>query len=76
MRGRVPVFKKHVPDGMDLERDWADIPTLSREDIAVRVESLVPLDADLSRMIVYDTSGTTGHAMVVPHHPAAVAKSE
>lgn len=25
-------------------------------------------------MIVYDTSGTTGHAMVVPHHPGAMAK--
>ncbi len=53
--------------------DWASIPTTSREDIAVRPEQLVPDDADLSRMIVYRTAGTTGHALLVPHDPRATA---
>ncbi|MEY3014499.1 MAG: hypothetical protein RIT45_3234, partial [Pseudomonadota bacterium] len=29
--------------------------------------------ADLERMVVYRTAGTTGHPVVVPHHPLAVA---
>jgi len=74
MRDRVLAFMKQIPEGFEVAKDWWDIPTLNREDIAARIETLVPLDADLSRLIVYDTSGTTGHAMVVPHHPAAMAK--
>jgi phenylacetate-CoA ligase len=30
-------------------------------------------DEDLARLIVYDTSGTTGHALPVPFHPRTVA---
>lgn len=74
LRDQVPAFWKQIPEGFDVEKNWGDIPTLGREDIAERVETLVPLNADLSRMIVYDTSGTTGHAIVVPHHPGAMAK--
>jgi len=73
-REQVPAFMKQIPEGFDLQRNWCELPTLNREDIAARIETLVPLNADLSRLIVYDTSGTTGHAMVVPHHPGAMAK--
>ncbi|MBN1947033.1 MAG: phenylacetate--CoA ligase family protein [Bradymonadales bacterium] len=75
MRPRVPLFRRHLPEGFDLERDWGYIPTMSREDLAARIETVVPTDSDLSRLIVYDTSGTTGHALVVPHHPRAVAQN-
>ncbi|MBN1672009.1 MAG: AMP-binding protein [Kiritimatiellae bacterium] len=75
MRERSAAFRARVPDGFDIERDWAAIPTMCREDIAVRPEDVIPSDADLARLIVYDTSGTTGHALVVPHHPAAMAKN-
>ncbi|MFC1857595.1 AMP-binding protein [Thermodesulfobacteriota bacterium] len=73
-RSQVAAFQKQIPEGFDIERNWDEIPMLCREDISLRIETLVPLDADLSRLIVYDTSGTTGHPLVVPHHPAAVAK--
>jgi phenylacetate-CoA ligase len=74
MRERTLLFRERIPEGLDLERDWAHVPCTTREDVGVRPETLVPIDADLSRLIVYDTSGTTGHAIVVPHHPRAVAQ--
>ena len=74
MRPRSLAFQRQISAGMDLERDWASIPTLDREDIGVRIETLTPLDADLDRLIVFDTSGTTGHALAVPTHPATLGK--
>ncbi len=74
LRDRVPLFRQRLPEGFHIRRDWHYIDTLSREDIAQHIERLVPLDADLSRLIVYETNGTsTGHSLDVPNHPAAVA---
>lgn len=55
------------------DRAWEELPTTSREDLVLRVEQLLPPDADLTRLIVYRTAGTTGHATLVPHHPRAAA---
>jgi phenylacetate-CoA ligase len=63
---KVPAFRKAL-SGLKPARDWAKIPTLSREDVAVRPHELVPDDADLAKMLVYRTAGTTGHALLVPH---------
>lgn len=73
MRVRTPLFRERLPEGFHLQRDWAFAPTMTREDIAVHPEKLIPIDEDLSRLIVYDTSGVTGHATVVPFHPASNA---
>ena len=75
MRNRSLLFQARLPEGFDLERDWGHIETMSRRDVAVRLEMIVPPDADLSRLIVYDTSGTTGHAIVVPFHPRSIARN-
>lgn len=75
MRRRSAWFEDALPTGMRLERDWARIPTLRRADLASRLERIVPRDADLSRLITYETSGVTGHALYVPHHPVAMAKN-
>ncbi|MEW6266030.1 MAG: AMP-binding protein [Thermodesulfobacteriota bacterium] len=75
LRDRVRIFQERLPEGYNLERDWAYIETMRREDVAVRTGDLVPMDADLSRLIVYDTSGTTGHAIAVPSHPLAQART-
>ena len=75
MRGRVPLFQEHIPDGMDPADEWGAVPTMRREDIAVRPEDIVPVDEPLDRLIVYDTSGATGHAIHVPHHPRAMAQN-
>lgn len=71
---QVPLWRERLPVGFNLRRDWVHIPTTCREDIASRLEQLVPQDADLARLIVYETNGTsTGHALDLPNHPAAVA---
>ncbi|WPL18667.1 AMP-binding enzyme [Thiorhodovibrio winogradskyi] len=71
---KVPLWRERLPAGFDPRRDWVHIPTSCREDIASRIEQLVPQNAELSRLIVYETNGTsTGHALDVPNHPAAVA---
>ncbi|MBF0635488.1 MAG: AMP-binding protein, partial [Nitrospinae bacterium] len=53
-------------------REWAGISPMTREDVALRPQDILPVDADISRLIVYDTSGSTGHAMVVPQHPRSM----
>lgn len=63
---KVPRLRRALK-GLRLPADWERVPTMSREDVAVRPAELVPDDADLSRMIVYRTAGTTGHALLVPH---------
>jgi phenylacetate-CoA ligase len=47
------------------------VPTTSREDLAFSIHEMIPDDADFGRMVVHPTSGTTGHAVFVPHHPVA-----
>ena len=74
IKDQVILFQKNTPTGFDFERDWLYTPFMDREDVAVHPEELLPLNADLSRLIVYDTSGTTGHSIVVPHHPRAMAQ--
>lgn len=54
-------------------RQWTDLPTSVRADLAVAPESFVPDDQDLQRLVIYRTAGTTGHPIAVPHHPVAVA---
>ncbi len=69
----VPLFRTRIPDVARLEAVFPTLPTTSREDIALRPESLVPDNADLDALIAYRTAGTTGHALLVAHHPRAAA---
>jgi phenylacetate-CoA ligase len=73
LREKSPDLRRRIPAGLDLERGWDEIPAVSREDVATRVEELIPDDADLERLIVYRTAGTTGHALLVPHDARAAA---
>lgn len=72
-REQIPSFRQRLGAMQDIGAHWQGIDTVSREDIALRVESLVPDDAALEQMIVYRTAGTTGHALCVPHAPRAAA---
>lgn len=72
MRKKSGVFRR-IPAFLDLRKEWSLIPTMSREDLALRPESVVPDDADLDKLIVYRTAGTSGHALLVPHEARAVA---
>jgi phenylacetate-CoA ligase len=64
-----------LPRGFDVARDFEDLPTTDRTMIVERIEDLVPRDASLEEAIVYSTSSTTGHAVIVPSHPIAMVKN-
>lgn len=70
---RIPLWRARLAAGFDFAARWREIPFTSREDIATRCEQLVPDDADLDRLLVYRTAGTTGHALLVPHDRIAIA---
>ena len=74
LRERVPLWLERIPQGFAIGRDWAFLPTTRREDLAAQLALSVPEDEPQDRLIVYETSGTTGHALRVPQHPRAVAK--
>lgn len=72
-RQNVPRFQETVPHWVRLPDDWQLIPTTTREDLARHPEKLMPLDVSTEQLLVYRTAGTTGHALLVPHHARAAA---
>lgn len=56
----------------DLARDFARLRPMTRADFARKLETIVPQSADLARLVVNPTSGTTGQPIPAPNHPAAV----
>ena len=52
----------------------ADVPAISRADLASDIASFVPDDADLARMINFQTTGTTGHPLLIPSHPVVAGR--
>ena len=73
MRSRSAWFEEVIPESTDFKKSWTSLKTMARVDIATRFCDIAPYSEDYDRLIVYDTSGTTGHAIVVPHHPQALA---
>jgi phenylacetate-CoA ligase len=65
-RREVPFYRNH------LARD--PLPTCSRENLRREPWAFVPDSADLSELIVYRTSGTTGNLLHIPAHPVAPAR--
>lgn len=63
---------RRVLSGADARVGFAEIPTMSREDLALRIADVVPDDAPLEEMLVYSTAGTTGHPLRVPQHRRGV----
>lgn len=64
-----------LPLGFDCARDFEALPTTDRDTIAQRLEEVVPHDLSLDDAIVYSTSATTGHAVIVPSHPSAMVQN-
>ena len=52
----------------------ADVPAVSRAELAADIARFVPDDLPLERMINFQTTGTTGHRMLVPSHPQVAAR--
>ncbi len=69
----VPLYRR-LAKGWHPEDGFEALPTVSREDLAREPWSFVPDAAELADLITYPTSGTTGHPLLVPSHPEAVAK--
>ncbi len=53
--------------------DFHDIPTTSRADLSREIWSFVPDSLPLDDLIIYATSGTTGHPLTIPSHPVVGA---
>ncbi len=73
---QTPLYRLRFGEGLierDLEQRWQELPTTSREDVAMHADRLTPDDVALKRMIIYRTAGTTGHALLVPQDALAVA---
>lgn len=59
--------------GHRLTGAWDGLPTTSRADLSADLAAFVPRDVELSRVVVHQTTGSTGHVLDVPRHPAAIA---
>ena len=53
--------------------DLGDLPTCSRADLSRDVTRFVPDDVSVERLINFQTSGTTGHPLLLPSLPRVAA---
>ncbi len=65
----VPHYRSQGIDHRTANSEFNRIPPTSRETLAKEPWTLVPDEVALDDLIVYDTSGRTGHPIVVPTHP-------
>lgn len=65
----VPFYRRRARLG----EAFQEIPTCSRSDLAPKPWDFVPDTAPLDQVIVFSSSGTTGHPTRTPHHPASAA---
>jgi phenylacetate-CoA ligase len=75
MRAHSWWFEANVPADFRLV-NWDSLPRMTRNNLAEELHLLVPHDADFERLISYTTSGTTGHALVIPTHPRTLALNQ
>ena len=52
----------------------ADVPPISRAELARDVARFVPDSVDIQRLINFQTTGTTGHSLLVPSHPQVAGR--
>lgn len=69
----VPIYRR-LAVGWHPEDGFEALPTVSRAELAHEPWSFVPDAVELTDLITYPTSGTTGHPLLIPSHPEAVAK--
>lgn len=65
----VPFHRRHGP-----RASFFDIPPTDRGDLSAETWAFVPDDAPLDNLIVYTTSGTTGHPLEVPWTPEGASR--
>ena len=57
----------------DRPRDFSGIPTISRADLARDIAQFVPNDVAIDRLINFQTSGTSGHPLLIASLPSVAA---
>jgi len=68
---------KQVPFYSNYTKDYqcfTNLPTITRQDLSKDVVQFVPNGLPLKRLITYETSGTTGHPLMIPSHPTVAAR--
>lgn len=67
LRAQVPFFR-HFPSGA-----FRGLPTTSRADLARDIAAFVPDDLPTSEIIHFESTGTTGHRVMIASHPMVAA---
>ena len=65
----VPFYRRYGAKPSSFE----SIPTISRADLSRDIAQFVPDSVSTDRMINFQTSGTTGHFLLLPSHPVVAA---
>jgi phenylacetate-CoA ligase len=68
----VPFYRRRGAPPADFA-DFADFPTCSRADLSREPWSFVPDSLPLDDLLVYQTSGTTGHPLSILSHPVVAS---
>ena len=64
----IPRFSKYTHT-----KRFEDLPTTTRSDLSHDIAAFVPDPVPLERMINFETSGTTGHPLIIASHPRVAA---
>lgn len=69
---QVPHYRSYATEyaGRSLET----LPCVTRADLSADIGAFVPDNLPLDELIAYETSGTTGHPLVIPSHPRVAAR--
>ena len=77
----LPAFLREVYAGVPYYRACgspparlADVAPVSRAELAHDIAAFVPDEADLARMINFQTTGTTGHPLLIASHPLVAGR--
>lgn len=65
----VPFYRSYG----DIPSRFEDIPTFDRAELSRNIARFVPDSAPVDRLMHFQTSGTTGHPLIVPSHPVVAA---
>lgn len=67
---KVPFYRQY----RQINGSFISLPTISRRDLSKDIVQFIPDDLPVERLISYETSGTTGHSLMIPSHPMVAAR--
>lgn len=66
-------FRQRIPIGFLPQEHWSELPTANRSDLVNDLSDWVAEDVSYNQMMIYGSSGTTGHPLLIPKTPYAAA---